>query len=113
MGWKDIPPPKPTPPGEWEAFSYGSNYRGWILRCGPAFNAHITASENKFYTMFNSDGRSVQANLARAQAAVEEEIINSVRVMLPAYRVIFERVEKRGLIKTHANVTPIYGSKEK
>jgi hypothetical protein len=36
-----IPPPKPTPPGEWEAFSYGTEYRGWSLRRGPASYAYL------------------------------------------------------------------------
>ncbi len=112
MAWNQIPPPKPTPPGEWEAFSYGKDYRGWILRCGPAFHAHITSCGGGFYTEFNLKPLQVQKELAKAQAAVEEKIINNVRAMLPAYKVIFERVERRALIQANANVTAIHGEKD-
>jgi len=112
MTWGRIPPPTPTPPGEWEAFSYGSDYRGWILRCGPAFHAQITSGAGNFYTEFNSKPLAVQKNLERAQAAVEEKIVNDVRAMLPAYRVIFERVERRGLIAAQANITSLHGKRE-
>lgn len=113
MGWRDIKPPKPTPPGEWETFSAG-NYRGWILRCGPAFLGQINTNEShdKFYSALNRDSLPLQTNLSKAQAQMEEQIINSVRAMLPAYRVIFERVEGRGKIQSHSNVTPIHGSRE-
>jgi hypothetical protein len=113
MTWGRVPPPKPTPPGDWEHFSYGSDYKGWVLRCGPAFHAQITGGGNQYYTMFNSQSLQVQQSLPRAQAAVEEKIVNDVRAMLPAYRVIFDRVERRGVITAaHANVTPIHGNKE-
>lgn len=70
------------------------------MRCGPAFNAHIHSHEGKeFYTTLNSSALAVQNDLVRAQAAVEEKIINSVRAMLPAYKVIFERAKRRARTK--------------
>jgi len=112
MTWSRIPPPKPTPPGEWEAFTYGSDYRGWILRCGPAFDAHIhqQGGGDKYFTMLNGKARNIQTSLTKAQAAVEEEIINSVRVMLPAYKVIFERVQQRGLQEKSGKVTVLHSN---
>lgn len=93
--WKDIPKPKPTPPGEWEAFSYGNDYRGWVLRCGPGFDAHITSGGDKFYTILNGKGLAIQDSLVKAQVAVEHSIVNSMREMLPGYKVIVERLDAR------------------
>jgi hypothetical protein len=94
MGWNDIPKPKPTPPGEWEAFSYG-DYRGWNLRCGPGFIAQITGGGDKYFTMLNGEGIAVQSNLLKAQIAVELAIVKGVREMLPGYKVIVERLNAR------------------
>jgi hypothetical protein len=113
MNWSRIPPPKPTPPGEWESFSCGNEYRGWVLRCGPAFYAQIHAHAGKeFFSAVNTQALPVQSDLGRAQAAVEEKIVNSVRAMLPAYKVIFERVERRGLLQANTNITPLHGKKD-
>jgi hypothetical protein len=38
-----------------------------------------------YYTMLNNKGLQVQKDLAKAQEAAEEKIINDVRAMLPAY----------------------------
>jgi hypothetical protein len=95
MGWNDIPKPKPTLPGEWEAFMYGTDYRGWILRCGPGFNVQIHRSGDQYFTSFNSVGLQVQGTLLQAQVAAELAIVNGIREMLPGYKVIVERLEAR------------------
>jgi len=95
MGWGDIPKPKPTPPGEWEAFLYGSDYRGWILRCGPGFVVQIHKSGDNYYTSLNSTGLAVQGSLLQAQLEAELAIVKGVREMLPGYKVIVERLESR------------------
>ena len=91
---------------------YGADYRGWIMRCGPAFYAQITSNGGNFYTEFNSKPLKVQNNLETAQAMVEEKIISEMRAMLPGYKVIFERVQKRGKIAAQPNVTPLHGKRE-
>jgi len=61
---------------------------------------------------FFGKARPGQASLAKAQAVVEEEIVNSVRTMLPAYKVIYERVQQRGLQQVSGKVTVLHGRKE-
>jgi hypothetical protein len=39
---------------------YGSDYRGWILRCGPGFVVQIHKSGENYYTSLNSTGLPVQ-----------------------------------------------------
>jgi len=95
MTWKDIPKPVPTPPGEWEAFSYGNDYFGWVLRCGPAFLVHIHQAGGSFYTTINNKALPVRKTGEDARLAAELAIIQKVRLMLPCYKVICERVAKR------------------
>jgi hypothetical protein len=95
MGWNDIPKPKPTPPGEWEEFTYGVNYHGWILRCGPGFDVHITRNGGQYYTTLNGGGLPIQTTLLQAQVSAELAIVTGVREMLPGYKVIVQRLEAR------------------
>jgi hypothetical protein len=87
--------PNPTPPGEWEAFTYGHTYRGWILRCGPAMIGQVPSSGGKFYCELNHDGMGPRDTLEEAKSAIEEAIITGVREMLLAYKVVIRRREKK------------------
>lgn len=96
MGWKDIPKTTPTPPGEWEAFTYGTDYRGWLLRCGPGFVVHITRGGDQYFTTFNGGTNlGAQNTLLQAQVAAELAIVNSIRQMLPSYKAIVDRLDAR------------------
>jgi hypothetical protein len=75
------------------------------LRCGPSFNVHITGGGDNFYTTLNGGGRPIQHSLLQAQVAAELEIVKSVRVMLPSYKEIVERLEARHNRKTGLMVT--------
>ena len=85
------------------------------MRCGPAFVGHIVSSGggDKYFTTLNGAARPVQAHLATAQARIEGEIVSSVRAMLPAYKVIFDRVKNRAIVqKPTENVTPLRAPKD-
>lgn len=93
MAWNT--PSPPTPPGDWQEYSAGMDYRGWTLDCGKLFHVHITAKGGSFYTDFNAGALPVVKNLQVAQQAAEREIVRRVREMLPAYRAVFARLERR------------------
>lgn len=77
MAWNTPDPPKP--PGELHEYSAGMDYRGWTLDCGKLFAGALP----------------VVKNLHAAQLAAEREIVRRVREMLPAYRAVFARLERR------------------
>ena len=95
MGWNQIPPPKPPPLGEWEAFSYGRDYHAWTLRCGGMFWAHIHLGGGIYYPQLNGSALDLAKSIDDAKDAVERAIIARVREMLPAYRVVYGRVMHR------------------
>lgn len=95
MGWKDIPKPKPIPPGQWEEFSYGHDYRGWVLRCPPAFHAHITLSGGDCLLSMNAAGGGRYGSLDASKAAAELAIVTTMRETLPVYKMLVERAEQR------------------
>ena len=66
-----------------------------MLEAGPLFHVHITSTGGNYCTSFNNGTLPVVSKLDTAKLAAEREIIKRVREMLPAYRIIFERQEKR------------------
>ena len=109
MAWNTPSPPKP--PGEWDSYSAGLDYKGWTLSCGDLFHIHITSSGGQFYTSFNHGTLPVRGKLNAAREAAEREIVRRIRAMLPAYRAIFERVEAQALVDT-GKVTPLRPKKD-
>ena len=95
MGWSQIPPPKPPVLGAWEAYDYGIDYHGWVLKCGPLFHGHIHLAGGNYYSQLNGRAMPERKSLAEAQDAIERAIIARVREMLPAYRIIYGRVMHR------------------
>lgn len=95
MGWSHIPPPKPPPLGEWEAFDCGMDYHGWLLRCGSLFVGHIRLAGGEYYVSFNGKALGPRKSLNEAKDMVERLIIARVREMLPGYRIIYARVMRR------------------
>ena len=95
MGWSDVRPPKKPPLGEWEAYSSGEQYRGWLLRCGALFISHIRLSNCRYYVWFNGEALGPRDTLDEAQGLAERAIVERVREMLPGYRVIHARVMRR------------------
>jgi hypothetical protein len=94
MGWGNIPKPKSTPPGQWEAFEYGG-HKGWILRCPPSHVAHITLSGGQYYLELNSDGKGPRKTLEVAQIDAETFIVSRIKEGLPVYKLLVERLEAR------------------
>lgn len=95
MGWSQIPKPPPTPPGHWEEIGTNPSDRQWLLRCPPAFAARITQSGGVPYLEMNLKGYGAQKSLEAAQVVAELEMIRSIREMLPVYKLLVERQERR------------------
>ena len=94
MGWKDIPKPKPTPPGDWEDLC-SVNFQNWMLRCPPCFVAAIARNGGDFHLSVNSQSLGGFKTLQLAQAEAELVIANRIREMLPVYKTLVQRRENR------------------
>jgi hypothetical protein len=102
MGWNDIPKPKPTPPGEWEKIGT-VNFIAWYLRCPPCFAASIHSHGNEFFLEVNREARGPRKSLEAAQIEAETVIASQIKELLPVYKVIVQRLEKR----SEVNIIPM------
>ena len=93
MGWSDVKPTPPPPPGVWEKHWYGTDYSTWTLRLGPVFMAQITNGGGRYYTTVNGEPLPVVGHLQDAQWQAERAIIAHVRAMLPGYKVMLNRAK--------------------
>ena len=90
---KDAPEPKP---GVWQRWDYGKDRRGWSLDCGGMFHADVGPGTKGYVVTLNLHpiGRGDDPEALKRLA--ERHIVERVRFMLPAYRVIHERVMAAG-----------------
>ncbi len=87
--------------GEWESWTYGVTIRGWTLQCG-RFAADIrqNSPDSPYYLTLNRHPLMNTKVLEEAQAYAEREIVMRVESVLPAYRVIRERLTARDASKS-------------
>jgi len=71
MGWKDIPPRNRRRQASGRRSSYGKDYRGWTLTCGPAFFVHMHQDRGNYYTTLNGAALGVMNDLGKAKGAAE------------------------------------------
>lgn len=97
-GGKAWLPGKPERLGEWTAWTF-DNWKGWTLKLHPVFEAQVRERRHgdKGYEwgINTLSVHGLRPTLAEAQRACEEHIVRMVREMLPAYRIVHERVQER------------------
>ena len=96
MGW-DAHRPEPKQ-GVWEQWSYGSDIRGWALRCGQMFYADVrrVGMHGDFHAMLNSDPLGHDPDPRKLMAVVDQEIIRRVDEMRAAHKILHARVKGGG-----------------
>ena len=82
--------------GEWETWTYGMSIRGWTLQCG-RFTADIrqNSPDSPYFLTINRHTIMNTPVLEKAQEYAEREIVARVDSVLPAYRVIYDRLNAR------------------
>lgn len=87
---------RPEEPGVWKAWEC-AGVLGWTLKCLPVFQAEIRyeAYPKAYFLCINDVAMGQSKELEPLQDRAEREMIARVRGMLPAYRVIHERIMKR------------------
>ena len=93
MGWNDVKC-TPPPPGEWTAYSYGKDIRGWHLDCGGMFHADIGPGSNGYVVTLNMHPLGGGWDVDELKRVAERAIVQRIRHMLPAYKTIHARVTK-------------------
>lgn len=78
--------------GEWERWEYGKDRRGWTLDCGGMFHADVGPGPKGYVVTLNLHpiGRGDDPEALKRLA--ERQIVERVRHMLPAYRIVHARV---------------------
>ena len=87
-------PPRPEPLGQWTAWS-AAEIKGWTLKLHPVFDAQVRFRRDLKRYEFQINNQFIigmRDSLEEAQRACEEHIITMVRAMLPAYRIVHQRV---------------------
>ena len=91
MAWNDPPPPPKH--GVWEHWTYGP-VDGWTLRCGPMFAGDVrrVGEVGPYYSILNAEPMGVGPDAEKLKEHIDEEIVRRVREMLPAYKLLRERI---------------------
>jgi hypothetical protein len=92
VGWDAVTTKQP-PPGAWVEYRYGADVRGWHLGCGGTFYADIGQCAKGYSVTLNMHVLTTGQNANDLKRVAERAIVDRVRNMLPAYKVIHARVK--------------------
>ncbi len=97
------PTTTPPTPGEWVAYSYGKDIRGWHLYCGGMFHADIGPGPKGYLVTLNMHPSGDRRDADELKHLAERAIVDRIRHMLPAYKVIHVRSTSAPNSKAAAN----------